>query len=67
MGYYVYILRSEVDGTYYKGSTEDPVSRLQDHNDGRSFYTILGIDYYSLQGAVPVQLFFQNLQSLEHS
>ncbi|MBW7840695.1 MAG: GIY-YIG nuclease family protein [Chitinophagaceae bacterium] len=39
MGYYVYILRSEVDGTYYKGSTEDPVSRLQDHNDGRSFYT----------------------------
>ncbi|MBW7840694.1 MAG: GIY-YIG nuclease family protein [Chitinophagaceae bacterium] len=53
MGYYVYILRSEVDGTYYKGSTEDPVRRLQDHNDGRSFYTILGIDYYSLQGAVP--------------
>ncbi|HRN73408.1 MAG TPA: GIY-YIG nuclease family protein, partial [Ginsengibacter sp.] len=30
---------SEVDGTYYKGSTEDPVSRLQDHNSGRSTYT----------------------------
>ncbi|MCO5285520.1 MAG: GIY-YIG nuclease family protein [Chitinophagaceae bacterium] len=67
MGYYVYILRSEVDGTYYKGSTEAPVSRLQDHNAGRSYYIVLGANYYSLRGVVPGELFFQHLQSLEHS
>jgi putative endonuclease len=39
MGYYVYILESLVDGTYYKGSTEDPLRRLEEHNSGLSRYT----------------------------
>ena len=39
MSFYVYILQSEKDGTYYKGSTEDPVRRLQEHNQGLSKYT----------------------------
>ena len=34
MAYYVYILQSEIDGTYYKDSTENPVKRLEQHNLG---------------------------------
>lgn len=39
MAFYVYIIKSVVDGTYYKGSTGDPLARLQQHNDGLSHYT----------------------------
>jgi len=39
MPYFVYLLQSEVDGTYYKGSTQDPISRMQQHNAGLSRYT----------------------------
>jgi putative endonuclease len=39
MAYYVYILRSCVDNSYYKGFTEDPVSRIVQHNEGKSAYT----------------------------
>ncbi len=39
MSYYVYILKSEIDGTYYKGSTENYLKRLQEHNNGLSTYT----------------------------
>jgi|WetSurMetagenome_2_1015567.scaffolds.fasta_scaffold711050_1 putative endonuclease len=39
MGYYVYIIQSEKDQLYYKGSTEDPVKRLEAHNRGESHYT----------------------------
>ncbi len=37
--YYTYILRSEVDQSYYKGSTEDYLKRLDQHNQGLSNYT----------------------------
>lgn len=37
--YYVYILRSLVDGTYYKGFTENYEKRLEEHNEGLSQYT----------------------------
>lgn len=37
--YYVFILKSEVDGTYYKGFTEDYIKRLKEHNAGLSKYT----------------------------
>ena len=37
--YFVYILESLVDGDYYKGSTEDYVKRLQQHNNGESQFT----------------------------
>ncbi|HLF65648.1 MAG TPA: GIY-YIG nuclease family protein [Saprospiraceae bacterium] len=39
MSYYVYIIQSQLDGTYYKGSSENPVRRVMDHNLGKSSYT----------------------------
>ena len=36
MAYYVYILESECDNSYYIGYTEDLQLRLQRHNDGWS-------------------------------
>jgi putative endonuclease len=39
MPYYVYILESEKDGTYYVGATQNLNSRLHRHNQGRSAYT----------------------------
>ena len=33
--FYVYILESCVDGTYYIGSTQDLHARLERHNQGR--------------------------------
>jgi len=37
--FYVYILKSQIDGTYYKGVTMDYLKRLQEHNSGLSEYT----------------------------
>ena len=39
MSYFVYVLRSQKDGSYYVGSTQDLASRLERHNQGRSLYT----------------------------
>lgn len=39
MPWYVYILESEVDGNYYKGSSEDYMRRLGEHNAGLSKFT----------------------------
>ncbi len=39
MGFYVYIIRSEVDESYYKGFSENPQVRLLQHNNGESHYT----------------------------
>jgi len=39
MAYNVYILQSTVDGSYYKGFTENLTQRLLDHNAGKSEYT----------------------------
>ena len=39
MPYYVYIIQSQKDGSYYTGSTRDLDERLQRHNQGRSKYT----------------------------
>jgi len=39
MAYSVYILQSEVDGSYYKGFTENYKQRLDEHNAGLSQYT----------------------------
>ncbi|MDZ7648592.1 MAG: GIY-YIG nuclease family protein [Cytophagales bacterium] len=35
MGYYVYILQSQINGSLYKGSTNDLVRRLEEHNLGK--------------------------------
>jgi putative endonuclease len=37
--YYVYILRSELDNSFYVGSTNDIEDRLKRHSEGRSKYT----------------------------
>ncbi len=39
MAYFVYILQSEKDGSYYIGHTSDLEGRLRRHNEGRSVYT----------------------------
>jgi putative endonuclease len=39
MSYFVYILRSQKDGSYYIGSTQGLAERVQRHNQGRSLYT----------------------------
>ena len=37
--WYVYILRSQVNGRLYTGSTDDLSRRLKEHNSGKSKYT----------------------------
>ena len=39
MAFYVYIIKSLKDGSYYVGSTHDLDARIQRHNQGRSKYT----------------------------
>jgi len=39
MKYFIYILQSEKDGTYYIGHTADLKARLRRHNQGRSTYS----------------------------
>ncbi|MES2680628.1 MAG: GIY-YIG nuclease family protein [Bacteroidota bacterium] len=39
MPFYVYIIQSRKDNSYYKGFTEDYFERLIQHNDGLSTYT----------------------------
>ncbi|MFN0031746.1 MAG: GIY-YIG nuclease family protein [Flavobacteriales bacterium] len=39
MTYFVYILQSQKDGSYYKGYTSDTAKRLDKHNSGLSIYT----------------------------
>jgi putative endonuclease len=36
MSYYVYIIYSPRLHYFYKGSTDDPLRRLKEHNDGRN-------------------------------
>ena len=39
MAYYVYIIQSLADHSYYKGYTEFPLQRLLQHNNKASQYT----------------------------
>ncbi len=39
MPYFVYIIQSLKDGTYYVGAAQDLDSRVERHNQGRSQYT----------------------------
>ena len=43
--YYVYIIQSVKDNSYYVGSTEDLKRRLQEHNRGRVRYTSSKMPY----------------------
>ena len=37
--YFVYLLQSEMDGSFYVGYSTDITRRLQEHNEGESRYT----------------------------
>ena len=39
MAFFVYILQSQVNNSFYKGSTDDLVRRITEHNSGKSFST----------------------------
>jgi len=39
MSYFVYILQSEADGSFYIGYTANLTNRLHEHNSGKSYYT----------------------------
>ena len=39
MAFYVYIIQSQVDKSYYKGFSENPPKRLLQHNNGDCIYT----------------------------
>ena len=39
MAFYVYIIQSELDGSYYKGYSEHPHIRLIQHNNKECTYT----------------------------
>jgi putative endonuclease len=39
MRFYIYIIQSEIDQSYYKGFSENYLERLKQHNDGWSKYT----------------------------
>ena len=36
MAFYVYIIQSEIDGSFYKGFSENPLLRLCQHNAGET-------------------------------
>jgi putative endonuclease len=39
MEFFTYILQSEKDGSFYIGSSQDPIDRLKKHNRKHSGYT----------------------------
>src|SRR5204862_135493 len=39
MSYYVYIIQSQLDFSYYKGYSENPLLRLHQHNNKECNYT----------------------------
>jgi putative endonuclease len=39
MEYFVYVLKSELDGRLYKGHTENIDKRIKEHNSGRTIST----------------------------
>jgi putative endonuclease len=46
MSFYVYILQSEVDGSYYKGISEDYYERVRQHNSELSHYASRKIPWH---------------------
>ncbi len=48
MKYWVYILQSEKDGSYYIGHTSDLEERLKRHNERRSRYTRSKVPWKSI-------------------
>ncbi len=53
--YYAYILQSQKDGSYYYGSAENIIQRLDQHNHGKVRYT---------KGHIPYKLHYSEELSL---
>lgn len=51
MNYYVYIIQSQIDLTFYKGFSTQPFIRFQQHNNGEAAFTSSKIPW------IPVALF----------
>lgn len=53
MPFYIYIIQSEIDQSFYKGFSENVFKRLEQHNAGESVYTRNKLPwklvYYELQ------------------
>ena len=59
MEYFVYVLKSEVDGRLYKGQTVDIHKRLNEHNSGKT---------KSTKGYMPWKLvYFEKFETLEQA
>ncbi len=57
--YFAYVIRSEVDGRFYKGHTHDLDKRLIEHNNGKT---------KSTKGYIPWQLvYFETFSTKEQS
>ena len=73
MQYFVYILQSDVDHSYYIGYSSNPDNRLKDHNMGRSRYTrkkipwrIVYIEQYDNKSdAIKRERFLKNQRNTE--
>ena len=50
--HYAYIIRSKITGEFYKGISENPVSRLREHNEGKTFST---------KNKVPYELYYVHI------
>ena len=37
--FFVYLIQSEIDNSFYIGYSQDPIKRLLAHNNGKSIYT----------------------------
>ncbi len=66
--YYIYILRSLKDGSYYKGRTIDLIRRLIEHNKGKlnqielkTFYKLIHVELVNcLEDAIEMELYFKS-------
>ncbi len=60
MPYYVYIIQSGKDASYYKGYSEHPFLRLQQHNNKESHYTSDKVPWH----LIFIQSFFTKREAL---
>jgi putative endonuclease len=59
MKYFVYVLKSEIDGRLYKGQTTDIEKRIKEHNSGKT---------KSTKGYMPWKLvYFETFETREES
>ena len=73
MKYFVYILRSKRDSSFYIGYTKDLDRRLSEHNEGRSRYTARKApwelyyveEYENKRDAIKREMFLKKQRNIE--